>query len=148
MTDRERIRIAKVDMFKLQNVSSQLIKAYEVKEQLITSLYGTGIDYSKDHVQTSPVNAMEEVFSRICDVESKIDSLIDTRRAYLEKIYRLKKDQGVNILIDKYVHLKSFRTIAAEQNKPVMTIHDIHDTSLIEYFYTNCCINLDSVHQI
>lgn len=139
MTDKEKIRIAKNDLFRLANISKQIINAYEARDSLIMSLYGTGIDYSKDHVQTSPVNMMEEAFSRICDCEKRIDDLIDSRRVYLNKIYALQNDRRVNILIDKYYKLKSFRQIAEINNKSVSTVHEIHDDALIEYFNTNCC---------
>lgn len=140
MTDKEKMMIAKSDMYKLESISKQLIKCYETRESTILALYGSGIDYSKERVQTTPVNMMEEAFARASEIDDTIDRLIDQKRMILKEIYKLSSDKECNILIDKYSKLKSYSRIAKEYNKPISTIKSIHNNALIKYF-TKCCIN-------
>lgn len=140
MTDKEKMMIAKSDMYKLESISKQLIKCYETRESTILGLYGSGIDYSKERVQTTPVNMMEEAFARASEIDDAIDRLIDQKRMILKEIYKLSSDKECNILIDKYSKLKSYSRIAKEYNKPISTIKSIHNNALIHYF-TKCCIN-------
>lgn len=140
MTDKEKMTIAKIDMYKLESISKQIIKCYESRESIILSLYGGGIDYSKDRVQTTPVNRMEEAFARVSEIDERIDKLINLKGKILNNIYLLPSDIGCNILIDKYSKLKSYSIIAKEYHRPISTIKSIHNNALIKYFNI-CCID-------
>lgn len=139
MTDKDKIAIAKVDMLRLSGISKNVTRLEENKQALLYALYGTGIDYSKDRVQTTPSNMMEEAFAKIDEIEEKIDQLLEAKQELLEKIYRINNDSNVNILIDIYWHNKSYKNLARQMHIGKTTVNDRNKRALIEYFNTNCC---------
>ena len=146
MTDKEKIRISKTELFKLRGVCSQLEKLYDTRDGLIMSLYGTGIDYSKDRIQTSPVNMMEEAFAITSEIDQKIDELIETRNRYVQRIYNMKRDMSVNLLIDIYRNRRSYRSIAYELGVSESTVYERQERALIEYFNTNYSVGIATEH--
>lgn len=137
MTDKEKIRISKTELYKLRGISTELEKLYDTRDSLIMSLYGTGIDYSKDRIQTSPVNMMEEAFAITSEIDQKIDRLIETRNKYVEKIYNINNDMYVNLLIDIYRNKRSYGSIAYQLKITKPAVFKRQEKALIEYFNTN-----------
>lgn len=140
MTDKDKIAIAKVDMLRLSGISKNITRLEENKQALIFALYGTGIDYSKDRVQTTPSNMMEEAFAKVSEIDEKIDRLLDSKQELLEKIYKLNNDSNVNLLIEIYWHNKSYKNVARQMHIGKTTVSDRARQALIEYFNTNCGI--------
>lgn len=133
------MNISRIDMARLKNLSKQKRNLEEVRDELWMSLTGGAIDYSKDKIQTTPTNNLEEVMARIDEIDRRIDFLIDEIRKYKDVIYAMNTDKYVNVLVDLYIELKSFKQIATSLKKTKSTIFERHEGALIEYYYTKYC---------
>lgn len=141
MTDKDKRLLARVDLLKLSSINKQLNSLYQKYEEIYTSLLGTGIDYSKDRVMTTPVNSLETIFcDRLCELEGRIDKLIDLKRKYLALIYKLESDAECEILIDRYVHNMSVRRISEVKKQSKSSIHRLEQKALTSYYNTNSSI--------
>lgn len=133
MTDKDKQTLARADMLKLQLISKRLHKLNEDYNELISSLYGTGIDYSRDHVQTSPTNQMEIILcERVCDITAQIEDLLKQRDNYLITINKLPQKEA-KVLKDKYIRLLSFRDIAREYDTHKSNVYDLEKKALTLY---------------
>ena len=143
MTEKDKRLLARIDLLKLSNINNQLNHLYQRYEEIYSTLLGSGIDYSKDRVQTTPINTLEATFcDRLCELEEHIDKLINDKKLYLSYIYKLEDDRECDILIERYAHNKSIRRIAEEQKQTKSTMHRLEEKALISYYNTNCSIFL------
>lgn len=141
MTEKDKQLIARGELLKLLNINRKINNLYSRYEELYSTLYGTGIDYSRERVQTTPTNQLEVIIcERICDIEGQLDALINQKKAYIKLIYNIVDDSECNVLIDKYVHDKSFKQIAQELKQPKTNIYRLEKKALTSYYNTNCSI--------
>lgn len=116
MTERDKQTVAEIELLKLKGIIKNITSLKEQNQALEFSLMGTGIDYSKDHVQSSPVNSMELVLSQVCDNSKKIEGLKDEARSYIKKINKINNTCCIKILYDIFINNKSFGLITKENN--------------------------------
>lgn len=139
MTERDKQTIAKIELAKVPGIITSIIYLSELNEALEFSLMGTGIDYSKERVQTSPVNSMEEVMSRVADNSKKIEQLKETLEKYRQRINRIEDRESIDILIDIYVKSKTFSKIAEERDlKHKSNVEYKYKKALTLYYNINC----------
>lgn len=142
MTGKDKSRLSRIELLKLSSINKQIDSLYQKYDEIYSSLLGTGIDYSKDRVMTTPVNAMETIIcDRLSEIEGHIDKLLDQRKKYLSRIYNIQNDNQCNILIERYNNCKSLRRIAKERNQSKTNINRLEQLALISYYDTNYCIN-------
>lgn len=137
MTEEEKIRKAHDDLEQIKRKTNKINNLCQRYDELKMSLYGTGIDYSRDRVQTTPHNTMEDIIcDKLVEIESQIDGLIDLRDKAIRSIYNIEDDQECNILIDVYVNNKSIREIAANIYMSKSSAHRLLKKALTSYYNT------------
>lgn len=140
MTDKDKQTIAKIDLFKIKGMTERVNNLLEVNNNLYYSTQGTGIDYSKDHVQTSPVNALEETMALICDNDREIARLLKELELQKNKLYRIPNAKHTKILLQIYIEGKTLTEVAKESNYKYKSNADyIHKKALISYYDTIYC---------
>ena len=126
MTKEELQEIVNLD----NRIESKLRQLEELRDT-ITSIQG--IDYSKDKVQTSPSNALENSVIRLIEMEEEIskdiDRLVDKKQDAREKINKVKGEYGT-ILEMRYLENKEFEEIAYRLGYSIRQIHRLHGESL------------------
>lgn len=99
------------------------------------SLIG-GIDYAKDRVQTSPTSGNVQIES-IVDMENNIIRMIEEQTQIklkiINEIQTLSNPMYVEILIRRYVELKSFERIACDLGYVYNYICNLHGEALIAF---------------
>lgn len=114
------------------------IKINQELEQLEEMKIGAGgvgaIDYSKDRVQTSPVNALEKRVCSYVDFEerlnSHIDNFVDAKEQIIAEIRGLHHKHYINILYKIYVQFKSIREAAGEMKISYSYAVELHKKAL------------------
>lgn len=140
MTDKDKQTIAKIDLLKIQGLTKRVNNLLEANESLFYSTQGTDIDYSKDHVQTSPKNQLEESLTQICDNDREIKKMLQELNSYKEKLYRIPNAKHTKVLFEIYIEGKSFSDIAKEgQYKYRSNVEYIHKKALVSYYNTIYC---------
>ena len=91
------------------------------------------IDYSKDKVQTSPSNQIENTIIKIMDHEEKIakdiDNLIEMKEQARKAINKVEGIYGV-VLEMRYLECMQFEEIAYRLNYSLVHIHRLHGQAL------------------
>ena len=113
------------------NINQELERLAEMKSG--ASCTGA-IDYSKDRVQTSPVNALEK---RVCNyvnfevaISSHIDEFVDAKERIIAEIRGLHHKHYINILYKIYVQFKSIREAAGEMKISYSYAVELHKKAL------------------
>ncbi len=95
------------------------------------------IDYSKDRVQTSPVNALERQIINYVDLEDRlnqrIDRFVDAKEKVIAQIRELHNPMYIQILFKVYVQYKSLKQTAGEMGKAYQTILTNHEKALTAF---------------
>lgn len=127
MTETELKEIVNLD----DRIQSKLRQLEELRET-ITSI--KGIDYSKDKIQTSPSNALENSVIRLIELEEEIaediNTLVSKRQSARERINEIGGVYGV-ILEMRYLENKGFQEIAYRLSYSLVHIHRLHRVALI-----------------
>ena len=82
----------------------------------------SGIDYSKDRVQTSPqgeapfVKVIEKIMILEEQINGNIDKFVDLKNKVIGEIQGLSNPVHIQILYKKYVEFKRLEVIAVEMN--------------------------------
>ena len=103
----------------------------------------SGIDMSKDPVQTSPNGSapFERTIERILTLEDEIDKLIaeyiTKRNRIIEEIHALDNTNYIELLFKRYVECKSFELIAVEMNYTYDWIREMHGHALLAFERTH-----------
>ena len=106
------------------------------KEELRATMTGvSGIDYSKDRVQTSPTNSIEELVIKIVDFEEEItrdiDKLVDMKREACNSINRVDGIYGT-ILEMRYLECMRWEEIAYRLGYSIQHVYRLHGQALIK----------------
>ena len=122
----------------------------EQKQIEYDSLYrlrggASGIDYSKDKVQTSPDGqGFTRISDRLVDLQSEINEAVDRfcqmKHERIDQIQQLPKVEYSEILFKRYVEYKSLERVAWEMNYSYIYICQLHGGALNEFeemFLTN-----------
>lgn len=94
-----------------------------------------GIDYSKDNVQTDPVNAIENTIIKIMEYENciteDIDRLVDMKEKARKKINKVEGTHGT-ILEMRYLECMRWEEIAYRLKYGIRHVHKLHGGALEE----------------
>lgn len=110
-------------------------KLRQLKELKLTRENVKGIDYSKEKVQSNPINMLEATVIKMIETEEEInesiDKLVDLKNHAREKINQV---EGVNgtVLEMRYLECMSFEEIAYRLNYSIQHIHRLHGQALVE----------------
>ena len=92
--------MSKEELNNILKLNDRIQSKLRQKEELRATMTGvSGIDYSKDRVQTSPTNSIEELVIKIVDFEEEItrdiDKLVDMKREAYNSINKVEGIYGI-----------------------------------------------------
>ncbi|MCM1119357.1 MAG: hypothetical protein NC543_08360 [bacterium] len=119
----------------LQEIDICINQELEQLEEMKSGAGGVGaIDYSKDRVQTSPVNAIERRVCSYVDFEERInahiDQFVDAKEQIIAEIRGLHHKHYISILFKIYVQYKSIREAAGEMKLSYRYAVEVHKKAL------------------
>ena len=130
------------------NAKEYLRKAYNLDKFIDASLlelsklreHGNiikSVDYSKDKVQSSGGNTMEDTIVKIVDMENaineKIDQLTDLKAEIRNNINKLPDDTERLLLTYRYLCFLSWEEIAVKMGYSYRNIHRVHSRALRDF---------------
>lgn len=126
---------AKKYLEQLQEFDIVINQELERLDEMKSGAGGVGaIDYSKDRIQTSPVNAIERRVCSYVDFEEKlnshIDQFIDAKEQVISEIRGLHQKNYINVLYKVYVQYKSIRQAAGEMKMSYSYVVQLHKKAL------------------
>lgn len=122
---------------RLDELTNQKIKEVTDLRERATSV--SGIDYSKDKVQSSPSGDAPFVkpICRIIDLEAEInaeiDKFVDEKHKIINQIQGLKNSDYIALLFKRYVEYKSLERICVEMNFSYDYIKHLHGYALKDF---------------
>ena len=122
---------------RLDELINQKIKEVTDLRERATSV--SGIDYSKDKVQTSPSGdaPFVKLIGKIADLEAEInaeiDSFVNEKHKIIKQIQSLKNADYISLLFKRYVEFKKFEIIAIEMNFTYQYVLELHGCALREF---------------
>jgi hypothetical protein len=122
---------------RLDELINQKIKEVTDLRERATSV--SGIDYSKDKVQTSPSGdaPFVKLIGKIADLEAEInaeiDSFVNEKHKIINQIQSLKNADYISLLFKRYVEFKKFEIIAIEMNFTYQYVLELHGCALREF---------------
>ena len=94
-------------------------------------------DYSKDKIQTSPGNNIENAIIKIVDMENmindKIDQLVDLKNEIRSNIDKLPDEIDRLVLTYRYICFLSWEEIAVKMGYSYRNIHRVHARALSDF---------------
>jgi hypothetical protein len=130
MTAREYLQ----QLQKLNMLINQKTNELEDLHALSTSV--SGVDYSKDRVQTSTsadapfVKIINKIITIDEEVKEEIDSLARKKHKIINQIQALNNPKYIEILYKHYVEFKRLEVVAVEMNYSIRNIYFIHRKAL------------------
>lgn len=115
-------------------IDASLVELSKLREHcnIIRSL-----DYSKDKIQTSPENNMENAIIKLVDMENmindKIDHLVDLKNEIRINIDKLPDDTDRLVLTYRYICFLSWEEIAVKMGYSYRNIHRVHAKALKDF---------------
>ncbi|MCQ2609007.1 MAG: hypothetical protein MJ197_10030 [Bacteroidales bacterium] len=123
----QQVRLADVKM--LQRIN-------QLKEVRASISYISGIDYSKDRVQSTPQAGNKQI-EKLVDLEAEVNNIIDETVAAKHKIINEIQSLGnadyIQLLYKRYIEYKPFETIASEMYLSYYRICHLHGEALKEF---------------
>lgn len=131
----ERNLSAREYLEQLQEIDININQELERLEEMKSGAGGMGaIDYSKDRVQTSPVNAIEKRVCSYIDFEERlnrhIDQFVDAKERIIAEIRGLHNADYIQVLFRVYVQYKTLKTTAQEMKRSYNFVSGVHKKAL------------------
>ena len=139
MTAKEYLQQIRKDDIKINQIVKEI---HDARERII---FISGIDYTKDRIQTSPedtsgaMKAVEKWYDLEIKLEKQIDYFVNEKQKIVGEIQGMEKQEHIEILYKRYfeydkqsehMDIKSFEQIACEINLSyIRTIH-LHGEAL------------------
>lgn len=139
MERKDKETIAKLKLIAIRDQGRKMRAKLEKVEELRLSLYGTGIDYSKDNVQITPANTMEIYEAEIDDLNRQIEAIKSSMQAQASKLEELEKRERF-IILNKYFNDMSISQISKSMKLGERSVKVIHKKALVSYY--NTCLTL------
>lgn len=96
----------------------------------------SGIDYSKDRVQSTPTTGNKQI-EKLIDLESELIDMIDmaanNKHHIINQIHELEDINHIQILYKRYIEYKSFEQISCELNYAYNYVCNLHGDALKEF---------------
>lgn len=122
---------------RLDMMINQKIK--ELNDLRMISQSTSGMDYSKERVQSSPTGDAPFVQSvlRIAELEkeinAEIDRFVDEKHTIINQIQALQNPRHIDILYKRYIEYKSLEQICVEMKFSYDHIRHLHGDALKEF---------------
>lgn len=134
MSDKKSLSARKY-LEQLQEIDISINQELERLAEMKSGASCTGaIDYSKDRVQTSPVNALEKRVCNYVDFEERLNSHIeqftDAKEQIITEIRGMHNRYYINILYKVYVQFKSIGQAADEMKLSYSYVAELHKRAL------------------
>lgn len=119
---------------RLDELINQKIK--EVTDLRERAISVSGIDYSKDKVQTSSsgdapyANIVTRIIDLSAEVDAEINKFVDEKHKIINQIQQLQNVEEMTILHKRYIEYLSFERIAVDMNYTIRNIYFIHGRAL------------------
>lgn len=127
-------RFAKTYLLKIRKTDQIIRRLMEVRFSLRLSLYSTGAPLSGMPGGGHDPDRMGKTIARLDELEQRIDTYVDelvARKAEtFEKIRGMDDLNEQNILIARYIQLKSWKQIAREMHYSEQQIYRLHGMAL------------------
>lgn len=108
---------------------------WRIKELKKIQSFIQGIDYSKDKVQTSNTNSLDNGLIKIVDLEDEInkdiDKLIEMKNQAREEINKVKGITGT-VLEMRYLECMKWEEIAYRLSYSIQAVYKIHGEGLLK----------------
>ena len=134
MTDNDKINISKIDMAKVKGLIKKLSTLEQQYYDLGLCTQGTGIDYSRDRIQTSPTNAIESLCIERADGIELYKNTMNEILNYKSIVDRIQRVDYYNVIINIAFNGYTFRQYADRINKTPSYIHKLYNKALISYY--------------
>lgn len=136
---------AKKYLSQLELIDTQINQDIERLEEMKQSTMNiSGIDYSKDRVQTSPVgdklcSAVARYTAFDDEINAEIDRFVDAKEQIIREIRGLRDVNYIQVLYKVYVQFKTVRIAAQEMKKSYRYVVQVHNQALkaFEEMYKN-----------
>lgn len=106
----------------------------EIDKLKTDTIFLSGIDYSKDRIQSSHDGGLTAAIEKYCDMERKLDKMIDVyvdrKNKIINEIHGLTKTEHIELLYLRYVSNKKFEEIACEMNYSYNRAIHLHGEAL------------------
>lgn len=114
----------------------------KVLEDVITEIRNEAagvkaIDYSKDKIQVSPTNKVEDLIIKAIEKENKLSK---TKEKYINELVKittqltsLERAEYSELLYKRYIEFKSLEEIAVEMNYSYDRIRHMHGWALMDF---------------
>lgn len=121
------------------NINDDIARLSEMKMKAVSS---GAIDYSKDHVQTSPAgDKLCSDVSRYLDFDAKInaeiDRFVDAKEQIIREIRELRVNNYVQLLYKVYVQYKSLKVASQEMKLSYSYVTEVHKKALTAFEETH-----------
>lgn len=136
---------AKKYLSQLELIDTQINQDIERLEEMKQSAMSiSGIDYSKDRVQTSPVG--DKLCSSVArytafdeKINKEVDRFVDAKEQIIREIRGLRDVNYIQVLYKVYVQFKTVRIAAQEMKKSYRYVVQVHNQALkaFEEMYKN-----------
>lgn len=132
MDYREKITLAKTELYKVT------AKVRKLKHNTITiynqrlSLMGSGLDYSKDKIQSSPTNAIEKVMANIDLLERENEELKNVIGFKLHQLLLLDNREA-EVINNLYFRDLSIYQTSKRMKVSKRTVNTLRNKALINY---------------
>lgn len=126
---------------RLDTMINQKIK--ELGDLRLMSQSVSGIDYSKERVQSSPsgdapfVKPVLRMIELEQEINAEIDRFVDEKHEIINQIQALQNPKHIDILYKHYVEFKRLEIVAVEMNFTYQYIVELHGTALKEFQLTH-----------
>lgn len=126
---------------RLDTMINQKIK--ELGDLRLMSQSVSGIDYSKERVQSSPsgdapfVKPVLRMIELEQEINAEIDRFVDEKHEIINQIQSLQNPKHIDILYKHYVEFKRLEIVAVEMNFTYQYIVELHGTALKEFQLTH-----------
>lgn len=131
---KQKTRIAKEYLSRIRKTDQMIRRLCDAKFSLRESLYSTGGSLAGGTGKPKAKDKTGDIIARIDELERRIDAYVDelvTRKAEtFEKIRGMDDLNEQNILIARYIQLKSWKQIAREMHYSEQQIYRLHGMAL------------------
>lgn len=138
MTDKELSQQAKEYFSQIKKTDRLIDRLVATTQTMRFSLISQSCELQSDRVQASgPKDRLEETFTRIDELERKINARIDEVVSMKQEAFDLIKkvpdlDQQ-NVLIARYVQGERWEKIAVDMNFAIAQVYRLHGKALVNF---------------
>lgn len=143
MTEREMRAAARAELYAIRYTDAVINRLMDTVETLRCSLIYKGISYEGERVSGGDgvPDKNAETIAKIIDyekeIEERIDQLVDMKHRAFRRISALPELREQNVLIARYIQLKTWDTIIDELEQAEKTVYELHRKALQSYAITN-----------